>query len=96
MSKRTAHHLHNFRVLEGPPGMLKGSVMVCCEAYQNLQVWQRVDFVTDCKRLGRGLFYTLACPVPTCGQTIELDRKDIERQMVVVFASYVPEEIEGA
>ncbi len=94
MSKRTAH-LHNLRVLEGPPGKMKGSVMVCCEAHPNLQMWQRVEFATDCKRLGRGLFYRLACPIPTCGRTIELDWEDIKRQMVV-FASYVPEEIEGA
>jgi len=44
VSKRAAHHLHDLRVLEGPPGNLKGSVMVCCEAYPNLQVWQRLDF----------------------------------------------------
>ena len=95
MRKQAGHHLHDLRALEGPPGKLKGSVMVCCEAYPNLQMWQRVEFVTDCKNSGQGLFYTLACPIPKCGRTIELDRKDIERQMVV-FASYVSEEIDGA
>jgi hypothetical protein len=83
VSKRAVHHLHNLRVLEGPPGKLKGSVMVCCETHPNLQMWQRVDFVTDCKSLGRGLFRSLACPIPTCGQTIVLDRNEIRRQMVV-------------
>ena len=95
MSKQAAHHLHNPRMLEGPPGKLKGSVMVCCEAHGNLQMWQRVDFVTDCKSLGRGLFYSLACPIPICGQTIDLDTSEIKRQMVE-FASYVFEESEGA
>jgi hypothetical protein len=92
VSKQAGHHLHHLRVLEGPPGKLKGSVMVCCETHQNLQMWQRVDFLTDCKSLGQGPFYALVRPVPTCGQTIELDGNEIRWQMVV-FASYVPEEI---
>ena len=95
MSKRAVHHLHDLRVLEGPPGKLKGNVMVCCETHRDLQMWQRVDLVIDCKSLGRGLFYSLACPIPTCGQTMELDTSDIERQ-VGEFATRVPEEIEGA
>ena len=90
MSRRTVHHLHDLRVLEGPPGNLKGSVMVCCETHRDLQMWQRVDLVIDCKSLGRGLFYSLACPIPTCGQTIVLGGNEIRWQMVV-FASYVPE-----
>jgi hypothetical protein len=95
VSKRAAHHLHDLRVLEGPPGNLKGSVMVCCEAYPNLQVWQRLDFLINRRSLGRGLFHSLACPIPTGGQTIELDTSDIERQ-VGEFATSVPEETERA
>jgi hypothetical protein len=38
VSKQAAHHLHSLRVLEGPPGKLKWSVMVGCEALWNLQL----------------------------------------------------------
>jgi hypothetical protein len=57
-------------------------------------MWQRVDFVTDRKSVGRGL-HNLACPIPMWGQAIELDKNDIKRQMVE-FANHVPEESEGA
>jgi hypothetical protein len=64
VSRQAGHHLHNLRVLEGTPLELKENVMVCCEAHRNLAVWQRVDFLVDRESVGRGLFHSLACPIP--------------------------------
>jgi hypothetical protein len=47
VSKQATHHIHNLQVLERPPGKVNGSVMVRCEVLWNLEIWQRVDFVTD-------------------------------------------------
>ena len=93
MSEHAGHHLHNFRVLEGSPGKLKGSVMVCCEAYRKLQMWQRLDFLIDRESVEQSA-YSFVCPIPICRQTIQLDTSEIKRQMVE-SASRVPEETEG-
>lgn len=93
MSEQAGHHLHNFRVLEGPPGKLKGSVMVCCEAYRELQMWQRVDFLIGRESVEQST-YSFGCPIPICRQTIELDTSEIKREMVEL-ARCVPEEAEG-
>ena len=95
MSEQAGHYLHNFRfrVLEGAPGKIKGSVMVCCEAYRNLQMWQRVDFLIDRESVEQSA-YSFVCPIPICRQTIELDTSEIKRQ-IVESASRVPEETEG-
>jgi hypothetical protein len=81
VSKQTNHRVEKLWIVEGPPGKLKGSAMVRCEALWKLEIWQRVDFLTDRENFGRGL-YRVACPIPTCGQTIELNRSEIEQQMV--------------
>jgi hypothetical protein len=93
VSEHAGHHLHNFRVLEGSLSKLKGSVMVCCEAYRNLQMWQRLDFLIDRESVEQSA-YSFVCPIPICRQTIELDTSEIMRQMVE-SASRVPEETEG-
>jgi hypothetical protein len=93
VSEQAGHHLHNFRVLGGPPGKLKGSVMVCCQAYWELQMWQRVDILIDRESVEQST-YRFVCPIPICRRTIELDTSEIKRQMVE-SASRVPEETEG-
>lgn len=80
MSEQASHYIHNLRVLEGPPGTLKGSAMVCCKALRNLEIWQRVDFVTDCQSAERSVH--IACPTPVCRKTIELDTTEIKRQIM--------------
>jgi hypothetical protein len=47
VSMQAGHHPHNLRVLEGPPGKLKGSVMVCREALRNLVHDQATFSATD-------------------------------------------------
>ena len=88
MSKQTNHRVENLRVLEGPPGKLKGRVMVCCEAIRGLEIWQRTDFLIDHKSVEHGA-YSFLCPIPSCRQTIELDTSKMKRRMGA-FASHTP------
>jgi hypothetical protein len=59
--------------------------MVCCKAFPNVEIWQRVDFVADWESVERGV-HDFACPVPACEGTVELDTSEIKRQ-IAVFAS---------
>jgi hypothetical protein len=79
VSKQAAHHVHNLQVLEGPSGKLKGSVMVCCEALRNLEMWQRVDFLIDRESVEQSA-HSFVCPIPICGQAIELDTSEMKRR----------------
>lgn len=40
--------------------------MVCCKAFPNVEIWQRVDFVGDRERVERSV-YGFKCPVPVRG-----------------------------
>jgi len=79
MSKQTNHRVENLRVLERPPGKLKGRVMVCCEAFRGLEIWQRTDFLIDRKSVEHSA-YSFLCSIPSCRQPIELDTSQIQHR----------------
>jgi hypothetical protein len=82
LNKQGAHCVKILCMLEEePPSNLKWRAMVCCGALPNLEIWQRVDFVSDRESVERGV-YVLTCPISVCRQSIELDTSDIQRQMM--------------